>query len=434
MNTIIEKLMPIISYLAMFGLGVTGIFLFFRVILKNKDVLFFKLFKSLFYLTLFALFVGVLVSFSTAYIEHLYKIDVSASNYLSVIIMFPIGLVLALIIEFIFIFRKKFILSYGVSLVSCIVFVTIIGVSFYGWKFLRSSSHYDDFINGIYQTGWGKYSEMNNENHDNESGVYKKNSIRVFFNDKLIPKADAETFVVLDNTYAKDARNTYYNGRIINEIDQGSFETLGGEYARDKNNVYYMDYRSKIKTNTADLEVISKSHSAVLIEGTNQYLSVSNFYAKTKDVVLYNGVAIEGADAATFTVIRGDIAKDKFNVYFGLHKSETSFDLESFEVLADIPEFIILFDVNGRYIIPSSESQNVDLRKFGYVYKEHFHLYNKYAEVLWGNKSKSPDDSIIFNNYYQMDSDFIYCQGNPCAKITTDVIKKISENKEVLKK
>lgn len=75
---------------------------------------------------------------------------------------------------------------------------------------------------------------------------------------KVIPKADPTTFVVLDSGceklmrglgrnhpsgYAKDREQVYFNGNALKKADSSAFVSLGGCFGRDASNIYFEDGR-----------------------------------------------------------------------------------------------------------------------------------------------------------------------------------------------
>lgn len=56
-------------------------------------------------------------------------------------------------------------------------------------------------------------------------GFYAKDSSRVFFKGRLVPDANAGTFVAFDQNYAKDGRNAFYYGQRIEGVDAATFQT-----------------------------------------------------------------------------------------------------------------------------------------------------------------------------------------------------------------
>lgn len=106
------------------------------------------------------------------------------------------------------------------------------------------------------------------QNTDNVSWGYSKNSFDVFFRGKKIEDASANSFQVLSDGYAKDSFSAYYLGNKIENSTGGSFEALSWGYSKDSFNVYY------------------------------------------------HGCKIDGAMSGSFNVQQDGYAKDDFNVYY----------------------------------------------------------------------------------------------------------------------
>lgn len=121
--------------------------------------------------------------------------------------------------------------------------------------------------------------------------VYALDRQRVYFHQAEIPGSDPASFVPLDDRYSKDAARVYH-GRVepaqgaplihvsaIAGADPGSFVVLDDHYARDGKRAYY-DGRPL---------------------GAAEDFAVLGFgYATSRAVVFHNGVAMAGADPATF--------------------------------------------------------------------------------------------------------------------------------------
>lgn len=126
----------------------------------------------------------------------------------------------------------------------------------------------------------------------------------------LIPQANPEKFVALDERLAKDDRNVYYaesinalnrrvgledfgerTVKILEGADPQTFVdfkfNLGGRYFKDKNHVYLLDSNRFKIVEDADPLTFTK---------------INYHYAKDKARVYYEGVVVKSADVDTFGV------------------------------------------------------------------------------------------------------------------------------------
>jgi hypothetical protein len=157
---------------------------------------------------------------------------------------------------------------------------------------------------------------------------YAADSHAVVYEGQRVKSADAATFLVIGanyfgrTVYARDRYRIYGEGVEISRAVE-SFQLLGLGYATDGTKAFY---GQKILPG-AGLKIVgiyAKSTAAVFMDGEplegldpQTFESQSRFGSDAKKVV-WNGRVIEGAEAASFTVIATavDYAKDRFRVYY----------------------------------------------------------------------------------------------------------------------
>lgn len=140
-----------------------------------------------------------------------------------------------------------------------------------------------------------------------------------------ISAADASSFQILDRlTYAKDANNVFYEGRVIPGADAETFELLPGKrenrsplYARDAKRVYF------------EGEVLPGADPA-----TFQIDSRRAGLSRDKDRVYVGRTPVPGADPLSFEPISADspISRDANDFYYGSTPAGVR-DLRAFELL-----------------------------------------------------------------------------------------------------
>ena len=133
---------------------------------------------------------------------------------------------------------------------------------------------------------------------DNERGYFKG----VGFNVK-----DVATLSVLQGQFVKDKYHVYYQQRPVKAADANSFRVLNICYARDTARVYYYGYHNDVYNGINEIPCNAAFFS--ILEYPYSKDNVSAFYIYTK---------INGADANSFTIVGNDFSKDKSNVYFRL--------------------------------------------------------------------------------------------------------------------
>jgi len=62
---------------------------------------------------------------------------------------------------------------------------------------------------------------------------YSKDKNNVYYDEEVIPDADAKTFVIMGDYFGKDAKNAYYKSQLLKGVDAPSFKKQGDFY-KDK--------------------------------------------------------------------------------------------------------------------------------------------------------------------------------------------------------
>ena len=125
--------------------------------------------------------------------------------------------------------------------------------------YFSGNKSFEDVDSGTFEVLPADYSKDKNNVYSPENGwiqrvnganpktikvlnqFYLKDDKNVFFNDKKILGADANSFIALDkeNGYAKDKNSVYYFGQKVEGADPKTFEVISdGEYSKDDKNVY----------------------------------------------------------------------------------------------------------------------------------------------------------------------------------------------------
>ena len=138
----------------------------------------------------------------------------------------------------------------------------------------------------------------------------------VWYNDIIIEGADPATFVVpygdisdlahfALSHLAHDAHDYYMGDRPLHVANMGSFRLIDDNWALDSLQVYYIGiYESEEK-------------KAVPVGDYRTFKALNTFYAVDAKCVYYKNNIVEGADPASFAVLKGEYhyAKDKNRVY-----------------------------------------------------------------------------------------------------------------------
>jgi hypothetical protein len=130
----------------------------------------------------------------------------------------------------------------------------------------------------------------------------------------MIEGADPATFAVQDDDIsdlahealshlAHDAHDYYRRGQPLHVANMGSFRLIDDNWALDSLQVYYINEPEEKK--------------AVPVGDYRTFKALNTFYAVDSKYVYYKNNIVEGADPASFAVLKGEYhyAKDKNRVY-----------------------------------------------------------------------------------------------------------------------
>ena len=145
---------------------------------------------------------------------------------------------------------------------------------------------------------------------------YATDMHHVWYNDIIIEGADPATFVVQDDDIsdlahealshlAHDAHDYYRRDQPLHVANMGCFRLIDDNWALDSLQVYYIGiYESEEK-------------KAVPVGDYRTFKALNTFYAVDAKCVYYKNNIVEGADPASFAVLKGEYhyAKDKNRVY-----------------------------------------------------------------------------------------------------------------------
>lgn len=206
---------------------------------------------------------------------------------------------------------------------------------------------------------------------ENET-TYAKDTNYVFYEGKILERADPKTFEFLKEEYAKDAESLFYRGEKIQGADIETFAILPGSYSKDRNFVYY--------TSSIMLSADVETFEIINISQTDEYSD----YARDKKNIYYKDKIVKNVDDKTFTVLYAPLAKDKNYVFVGgeINKLMDTNTLEMFD--KDYP--VYLKDKNHVYFV-YQPMKNFDVKTFvnigdGYIRDKNNIYY--YGEVVKG--------------------------------------------------
>ena len=279
--------------------------------------------------------------------------------------------------------------------------------------YFSGNKSFEDVDSGTFEVLPADYSKDKNNVYSPENGWIQK-----------VNGANPKTIKVLNQFYLKDDKNVFFNDKKILGADANSFIALDKEngYAKDKNTVYY--FGQKVEgANAKTFEVISDGE-----------------YSKDDKNVYASGEIIKGADPKTFREFpETSYSRDKNNLYyyFGEDKFLGKIDENNFEFLDD---FIIR---NGNEIyFYGNKLKLKDAKKFKLIKNTGIMTTSKI--IVYGKDDENvyvvtPDDApgniriienadkdtfeVMENNRYSKDKNNIYYLGNYGIVKLEDVVK-----------
>ena len=142
---------------------------------------------------------------------------------------------------------------------------------------------------------------------------YAADMQHVWFHRNMIEGADPATFVLPDGdilslgfALAHDAHDYYMGDLPLHVANMGSFRLIDSHWALDSLQVYY-------------LGIVSNPYNRAVSAGDYRTFKVLNeFYAVDSKCVYYKNNIVEGADPASFAVLKGEdlYGQDKHHVYY----------------------------------------------------------------------------------------------------------------------
>ena len=268
--------------------------------------------------------------------------------------------------------------------------------------YFSGNKSFEDVVSRTFEVLPADYSKDKNNVYSPENGWIQK-----------VNGANPKTIKVLNQFYLKDDKNVFFNDKKILGADANSFIALDKEngYAKDKNTVYY--FGQKVEgANAKTFEVISDGE-----------------YSKDDKNVYASGEIIKGADPKTFREFpETSYSRDKNNLYYyyGEDKFLGKIDENNFEFLDD---FIIR---NGNEIyFYGNKLKLKDAKKFKLIKNTGIMTTSKI--IVYGKDDENvyvitPDDApgniriienadkdtfeVMENNRYSKDKNNIYYLGN----------------------
>jgi hypothetical protein len=142
------------------------------------------------------------------------------------------------------------------------------------------------------------------------SDDYATDMHHVWYEDSIIEGAEPATFAVPNgdiSRLAHDAHDYYMRNRPLHVADMGSFRQIDNNWALDSLHVYYLD---------ADI-------NSVPVGDYRTFKALNGFYAIDAMCVYYRNNIVEGADPASFAVLKGQYhyGQDRHCVYYKAYGS-----------------------------------------------------------------------------------------------------------------
>lgn len=210
---------------------------------------------------------------------------------------------------------------------------------------------------------------------DNEKNVYYVLSPVVSNQNSLLPAkgkdglvlkiegADVNTFFVYpDSLYSKDKNNVYFRDRVVRKANPETFEIISPQFQKDNEHVWYMG---------SLLCADSKTFRVFTCERAEHPEKRMSLYACDKNHVFYQYLILDDADLKTFRVLKSAISDELYGVdekrVFYHHMYLEYADAKTFRVVTENDRFRIdhpeadAYDINYKYTcgnrIPVTEKE-----------------------------------------------------------------------------
>jgi hypothetical protein len=129
-------------------------------------------------------------------------------------------------------------------------------------------------------------------------GSYGKDKQHVYFEGKLVGKANASSFVRLRKYFSRDQDHVFYLNQVLSD-DPDHFEFIDDNVHKDRRHVYWSD------------KIISDDPASFQLVGQSEGLS----YYKDQLGILANDTRIPNADIESFKPLAHGYSMDKYKVY-----------------------------------------------------------------------------------------------------------------------
>lgn len=126
---------------------------------------------------------------------------------------------------------------------------------------------------------------------------YARDGRQAYFEGEPFAVRDVASLEVLDYGFARDKHSGYYLRTPVNNSGGTGFEVLSAHYAKDANQVFYagMDYRAAGKPRVRTRRVSGADLAS--------FKTLDSGYAMDLGQVYWEGQAVPGAEAASFTML-----------------------------------------------------------------------------------------------------------------------------------
>lgn len=206
-------------------------------------------------------------------------------------------------------------------------------------------------------------------------------------NKMYLKHADAKTFRELDLdcdgnfVFGKDKDHLYIDGELIKNIDPHTFKFMGNYIFRDKDSAYFFGFYNDLNNcaikgvNPNKLKLIqypwAKTNNLIIHGGeaielnhVNDFVPIDEDWGKTKEHIVYNNHILYGADVKSFKITSSFEGKDKrFRFEFGAIVEEefrkarlNNFDFSRTEYCHIEP--IVFVDINKNLVSYEEDEKN----------------------------------------------------------------------------
>ena len=176
-----------------------------------------------------------------------------------------------------------------------------------------------------------------------DCGYFATDRSFVYFQDKRIEGADAETFEFVEDGFGKDKDHGIYRGSLIVSSDAETFAVIGRGYARDSNDIYFGENPLN-SCNPPSFKLMSFPEMESNAISSWMYGSP---WAGDDCKVYHNGKKVPTENVDSLVILNYLFSKDPSYVFSGAHRLDLDYKGDKIIDTVDAPSFKVISNNQG---------------------------------------------------------------------------------------